>query len=189
MCGSETLNLCSEDEWRSYQFGTTWGWVINDRIFIFGWPTALRMTPKQRKEEKRREFLEKVILCTKTTDSLDVILLKKHLKWTKAQTNHTHTHTHTHVHTLTHFTYWALWSIFMISRWRNKSSDDDTESRTRQQNTNTHRHTQTHTDRHTKRHTDRHTKRHTHTHTNTHRHYFTRGHWFTVTLRYNDKPE
>ncbi len=26
------LNLCSEDEWRSYRFGTTWGWVINDRI-------------------------------------------------------------------------------------------------------------------------------------------------------------
>ncbi len=22
--------------WRSYRFGTTWGWVINDRIFIFG---------------------------------------------------------------------------------------------------------------------------------------------------------
>ncbi len=29
------LNLCSEDEWRSYGFGTTWGWVINDRFFIF----------------------------------------------------------------------------------------------------------------------------------------------------------
>ncbi len=31
------LNLCSEDEQRSYGFGTTWGWVINDRNFIFGW--------------------------------------------------------------------------------------------------------------------------------------------------------
>ncbi len=30
------LNLCSEDERRSYRFGTTWGWVINDRIFILG---------------------------------------------------------------------------------------------------------------------------------------------------------
>ncbi len=29
------LNLCSEDEQRSYGFGTTWGWVINDRILIF----------------------------------------------------------------------------------------------------------------------------------------------------------
>ncbi len=31
------LNLCSEDERRSYGFSTTWGWVINVRIFIFGW--------------------------------------------------------------------------------------------------------------------------------------------------------
>ncbi len=30
-------NLCSEDDRRSYWFGTTWGWVINDRIFLFGW--------------------------------------------------------------------------------------------------------------------------------------------------------
>ncbi len=30
------LNLCSEDERRSYRFGTTWGWVFNDRIFILG---------------------------------------------------------------------------------------------------------------------------------------------------------
>ncbi len=29
------LNLCSEDERRSYGFGTTSGWVINDRIFFF----------------------------------------------------------------------------------------------------------------------------------------------------------
>ncbi len=25
----------------SYEFGTTWGWVINDRIFIFGWTIPL----------------------------------------------------------------------------------------------------------------------------------------------------
>ncbi len=31
------LNFCYEDEQRSYRFGTTWEWVINDRIFIFGW--------------------------------------------------------------------------------------------------------------------------------------------------------
>ncbi len=35
------LNLCSEDELRSYGFVTTWGWVINDRIFIFGWTIPL----------------------------------------------------------------------------------------------------------------------------------------------------
>ncbi len=36
------LNLCSEDERRSYVFGTTWGWVTNDWIFIFGWTVPLR---------------------------------------------------------------------------------------------------------------------------------------------------
>ncbi len=36
------LNLCSEDERRrSYGFGTTWGWVINDISFIFGWTIPL----------------------------------------------------------------------------------------------------------------------------------------------------
>ncbi len=35
------LNFCSEDEWRSYGFGTTWGGVINDRVFIFGWTIPL----------------------------------------------------------------------------------------------------------------------------------------------------
>ncbi len=35
------LNLCSEDERRSYRFGTTRGWVINDRTIIFGWTIPL----------------------------------------------------------------------------------------------------------------------------------------------------
>ncbi len=35
------LNLCSEDERMSYGFWTTWGWVINYRIFIFGWTIPL----------------------------------------------------------------------------------------------------------------------------------------------------
>ncbi len=35
------LNLCSEDERRSYGFGTTWGWVIKDRIVILGWTIPL----------------------------------------------------------------------------------------------------------------------------------------------------
>ncbi len=30
-----------QDERRSYGFGTTWVWVINDRIFIFGWTIPL----------------------------------------------------------------------------------------------------------------------------------------------------
>ncbi len=36
------LNLSSEDEQRPYGFGMTWGRVINDRIFIFGWTNPLR---------------------------------------------------------------------------------------------------------------------------------------------------
>ncbi len=35
------LHLCSKDEQRSSKFGTTWGWVINDRTFIFGWKMPL----------------------------------------------------------------------------------------------------------------------------------------------------
>ncbi len=38
------LNLCSEDERRSYGFGTTWGWIINDRFFIFRWTIALNVS-------------------------------------------------------------------------------------------------------------------------------------------------
>ncbi len=34
--------LCSDDERRSYGFGTTWGWVINDIIFIVEWTIPLR---------------------------------------------------------------------------------------------------------------------------------------------------
>jgi len=37
------LNLCSEDERRSYRCGTTWGWVINDRNFILGWTNPLNI--------------------------------------------------------------------------------------------------------------------------------------------------
>ncbi len=40
------LNFCSEDERRSYGFGTTWSWLINDRIFIFGRTIPL-WVPKQ----------------------------------------------------------------------------------------------------------------------------------------------
>ncbi len=37
----KNILMCSEDEWRSYWFGTAWGWVINDRILIFGWTIPL----------------------------------------------------------------------------------------------------------------------------------------------------
>ncbi len=34
---SKYLHLCSEDERRSYRFETTWGWVINDKMYILEW--------------------------------------------------------------------------------------------------------------------------------------------------------
>ncbi len=40
--GSEPLRFHQKDELMSYGFGTTWGWVINDRIWIFGWTIPLR---------------------------------------------------------------------------------------------------------------------------------------------------
>ncbi len=35
------INLCSEDEWRSWGLGMTWGGVINNGIKIFGWTIPL----------------------------------------------------------------------------------------------------------------------------------------------------
>ncbi len=36
------LILCLTEEINSYRFGTFWGWVNRDRIFIFGWTNPLR---------------------------------------------------------------------------------------------------------------------------------------------------
>ncbi len=38
---SKYLPLCSAEQLNSYRFGTTWGWVNDDRIFIFGWTIPL----------------------------------------------------------------------------------------------------------------------------------------------------
>ncbi len=38
---SKYLPLCSAEQRHSYRFGTTWGWVNDDRIFIFGWTIPL----------------------------------------------------------------------------------------------------------------------------------------------------
>ncbi len=35
------FNLCSEDEQSFYGFGTTCGYVINDKIIIMGWSIPL----------------------------------------------------------------------------------------------------------------------------------------------------
>ncbi len=38
---SEYLPLCSAEQRHSYRFVTTWGWVNDDRLFIFGWTIPL----------------------------------------------------------------------------------------------------------------------------------------------------
>ncbi len=37
------LLLCTTEEITSYRFGTTWGWVNNNRIFIIGWTIPLSL--------------------------------------------------------------------------------------------------------------------------------------------------
>ncbi len=49
-------NLCSEDEQRSYGFRTTWGWVFNDTIFIFGWTMPLNISFHQSWSKRRLLF-------------------------------------------------------------------------------------------------------------------------------------
>ncbi len=41
---SKYLPLCSAEQRHSYRFGTTWGWVNGDRIFIFGCTVPLSMS-------------------------------------------------------------------------------------------------------------------------------------------------
>ncbi len=69
------LNLCSEDEQMSYGFGTTRGWVINDRIFIFGWTITLRYISK--------------ILVKFHKQKRSVIYYKYRELWSRAQINQT----------------------------------------------------------------------------------------------------
>ncbi len=38
---SKYFHFCSAEQRNSYRFGTTWGWVNDDRIFIFGWTITL----------------------------------------------------------------------------------------------------------------------------------------------------
>ncbi len=40
---SKYLPLCSAEQIHSYRFGTTWGWVNYDSIFIFGWTIRLSL--------------------------------------------------------------------------------------------------------------------------------------------------
>ncbi len=48
------ISLCLAEQRNSYfhRFGTTWGWVNDDRIFIFGWTILLSNTFKSDHLEK-----------------------------------------------------------------------------------------------------------------------------------------
>jgi len=57
---SKYLNLCSKYERRPYRCGTTWGWVINNRIFFFGWTNPLTIL----------HFGEFILICMFSYDLL-----------------------------------------------------------------------------------------------------------------------
>ncbi len=61
------LNLCSELEQRSYGFGTTWGWVINDRLF--GWTNPLLL--------KCRDIVLYITSCTNKLSWMSPLANKK----------------------------------------------------------------------------------------------------------------
>ncbi len=42
---SKYLLLCPAEHRNSYRFGTTWGWVYDDSILIFGWTIPLMSSP------------------------------------------------------------------------------------------------------------------------------------------------
>ncbi len=45
---SKYLPLCSAEQRNWYRFGSTWGWVNDDRIFIFGWTIPLSVERSER---------------------------------------------------------------------------------------------------------------------------------------------
>ncbi len=56
---SKYLPLCSTEQRHSYSFGTTRGWVNDDRIFIFGWTVPLRCGSLMNRKFKRKVFIWK----------------------------------------------------------------------------------------------------------------------------------
>ncbi len=73
---------------RCYRFGTTWGGIINDRIFIFGWTIPLRITQlecylqiKYHPIQTNLTFeVKKLTLLAKQTSCLTVVVTKHSLK-------------------------------------------------------------------------------------------------------------
>ncbi len=55
---SKYLSLCSAEQRNPYRFGTTWGGVNDDRIFIFGWTIPLKVLLLLTKTSKNSFFCE-----------------------------------------------------------------------------------------------------------------------------------
>ncbi len=62
---SAYLPLCSAEQRHSYRFGTTWGWVNDDTIFIFGWTIPLIVVKCWTVQYRRSSQVEsKALRCT-----------------------------------------------------------------------------------------------------------------------------
>ncbi len=82
---SEYLPLCSEQT-HSYRFGSTWGWVNDDRIFIFGCTVSLRQ-PVERKKHILNDFerLHNCGICNCNCDYKMDWLCRSVVYWCKVQ--------------------------------------------------------------------------------------------------------
>ncbi len=73
---------------RCYRFRMTWGWIINDRIFIFGWAIPLRITQLECYLQIEYHLIQtnftfevkKLTLLAKQTSCLSVVVNKHSLE-------------------------------------------------------------------------------------------------------------
>ncbi len=64
---SKYLPLCSAKQRNSYRFGTTWGWVNDDRIVIFEWIIPFIMRKLWADFSKYQTFRAKAAPCWRST--------------------------------------------------------------------------------------------------------------------------
>ncbi len=107
---SEYVPLCSAEQRHSYRFGTTWGWVNDDRIFIFG--RAIPLSPRHTENNILILYVKMWVKLYKLNIYPVLYLTHKYMRQANTHT-HTHTHTpHTHSHT---FSIPVLFSLILTS--------------------------------------------------------------------------
>ncbi len=72
--------LCSAEQRRSYRFGTTWGSVNDDRIFIFGWTIPLM---NRSKWPYKTRFISRVPTLLESTWISDIWIQGLESTWIK----------------------------------------------------------------------------------------------------------